>query len=81
MLLGNVDQALDLANAAIELDSRNPKALAFKAAVLLKLKDSVGAKREAQAAADIDPANAEALIVLASERMMAGDTRGRAINS
>ena len=76
VLLGNVDQALDLANTAIELDNRNPKALAFKAAVLLKLKDSVGAKREAQAAADIDPANAEALIVLASERMMAGDTEG-----
>ena len=76
VLLGNVDQALDLANAAIELDSRNPNALAFKAAVLLKLKDSVGAKREAQAAADIDPANAEALIVLASERMMAADNEG-----
>ena len=41
LLLGNaLDQALDLANAAIALDGRNPNALAFKAAVLLKLKDS-----------------------------------------
>ena len=71
-----MDKALDLANAAIKLDDRNPKALAFKAAVLLKLKDSIGAKREAQAAADIDPANADALIVLASERMVAGDNEG-----
>jgi tetratricopeptide (TPR) repeat protein len=77
LLLGNaLDQALDLANAAIALDGRNPKALAFKASVLLRLKDGIGAKREAQAAVDIDPANAEALIILASERMAAGDTEG-----
>jgi tetratricopeptide (TPR) repeat protein len=71
-----LDQALDLANAAIALDGRNPNALAFKAAVLLKLKDGSGAKREAQAAIDIEPANAEALVVLALERMTRGDTDG-----
>jgi len=76
-LVGNaLDQALDLANAAIALDGRNPNALAFKAAVLLKLKDGIGAKREAQAAVDIDPANVEALIVLAAERMTSGDNDG-----
>ena len=32
-----LDQALDLADAAIALDGRNPNALALKAAVLLKL--------------------------------------------
>ena len=75
--MGNaLDQALDLANASIALDGRNATALALKAAVLLKLKDSNGAKREAQAALDADPSNAEALIVLAAERMLAGDTDG-----
>src|SRR5262249_23413367 len=64
-LVGNaLDQALDLANAAIELDNRHPNALALKAAVLLKLNDVMGARREAHAALEIDPANAEALIVL-----------------
>src|SRR3974377_1675534 len=35
-----LDEALDLANAAIALDGRNPNALVLKGAVLLKLKDS-----------------------------------------
>jgi cellulose synthase operon protein C len=73
---GDVDQALDLANAAIALDGRSPNSLAFRAAALLKLKDATGAKREAEAALNIDPANAEAAIVLAIERMMRGDTDG-----
>ena len=46
MLVGNaLDQALDLANAAVEVDNRHPNALAVQAAVLLKLNDSAGAKR------------------------------------
>ena len=76
LVAGEVDQALDLANAAIALDGRNPNPLALKAAALLKLKDATGAKREAEAALAIDPANAEAAIVLAVERMIRGDTDG-----
>jgi predicted Zn-dependent protease len=76
-LAGNVvDQAVDQANAALALEGRNPNALAFKAAVLLKLKDFNGAKREAQAAIEVDPSNAEALIVLAGERLSASDAEG-----
>ena len=77
LLLSNaLDPALDQADAAIALDNRNPNALAFKAAVLLKLKDNGGAKREAQAALDIDPNNAEAAIVLAARTPAAGRRRG-----
>jgi tetratricopeptide (TPR) repeat protein len=76
LVAGDVDQALDLANAASALDDRNPNALALKAAALLKLKDATGAKREAEAALNIDPANAEAAIVLAVERTIRGDTDG-----
>ena len=54
-----------------------PNALAVKAAILLKLNDSAGAMREAQAALEIDPANTEAMIVLAAERMVRGDAEGR----
>src|SRR3974377_35912 len=73
---GALDRALDQANAAIALNGKNPKALAFRGAVLMKLKDNIGAKREAQAALDIDPNNAEALIVLAAERSASGDNEG-----
>ena len=77
LMAGNaLDQALAQADAAIKLDSRNPNALAFQAAVLLKLKDTNGSKRDAQAALDIDPKNVEAVIVLAAERMQAGDPQG-----
>jgi tetratricopeptide (TPR) repeat protein len=71
-----LDQALDLANAAIEIDDHNASALAFHGAVLLKLNDDIGGRRDAQAALEIDPANAEALIVLAAERMMRGNIEG-----
>jgi cellulose synthase operon protein C len=77
MLVGNaLDQALDLANAAAEIDSRNARILALKAAILLKLNDSMGARREAQAALEIDSANAEAMMVLAADRLARGDAEG-----
>jgi predicted Zn-dependent protease len=76
LLSGDTDRALSLAEAAIALDDRNSAALSLKAAVLFKLKDSVGALREAKTALDIDPANAEALIVLSAERLFAGDNEG-----
>ena len=77
LLLSNaLDQAQTLADAALALDERNANAHALKGVVLLRLKDGSGAKREAQAALDADPSNAEALIVLAGERVTAGDTDG-----
>ena len=77
LMAGNaLDRALEQANAAFELDRNNPSVLAFRAAVLLKLQDRMGAKREAQAALDIDPNNAEAMIVLAAERMARDDFDG-----
>src|SRR6266571_5010738 len=51
MLLGNrLDDALNMVNAASEVDPRNADALAIKAAVLLKQNDSGGAIREANTA-------------------------------
>jgi tetratricopeptide (TPR) repeat protein len=76
MVNKELDQALDLVNASIALDGRNPSALALKAGLLLALKDSPGAIREAQAALDVDPHNTEALMVLAIERLARGDTDG-----
>jgi len=77
LLAGNaLDQALDLANAAIALNDHNASALAFRAAVLMRLNDGIGAKGDAQAALNLDSNNAEALIVLAAERMVRGDSDG-----
>src|SRR5262245_17586662 len=76
LLSGEPDQALSLADAAIALDGRNSSALSLKAAVMFKLKDSVGALRDAKEALDIDPTNAEALIVLSADRLFRGDNEG-----
>jgi tetratricopeptide (TPR) repeat protein len=77
MMAGNaLDKALDLANSALGLDNNNANALAFRAAVELREKNGVEAKRDAQAALDIDPKNAEAVIVLAAERVANGDMDG-----
>ena len=77
MLMGNaLDEALKLIDAAGEPVNRNAVALALKAAVFLKLNDTAGAVREARAALAIDPANVEAVIVLAAERLARGDSEG-----
>lgn len=77
MMLGNsLDEALNLANAAAEIDDRNASVLAFKAAVLLRLNDHLAAARTARTALEIDPANSEAAIVLAAERLSRKDFDG-----
>jgi tetratricopeptide (TPR) repeat protein len=77
MLLGNeLDQALELINDADALDNRNARILALRAIVFSKLNDSTRAKRDAEAALEIDPTNAEALVVLAAERLARGDAEG-----
>src|SRR5215468_664263 len=77
MLLGNaLDDALKLIDAAGEAVNQNASALAFRAAVYLKLNDTAGAVREARAALEVDPSNVEAVIVLAAERLARGDSEG-----
>jgi tetratricopeptide (TPR) repeat protein len=73
---GGVDDALHLVNDVKAPDDQNPDLLALKAAVLLKLKDSDGAVREAQAALKLDPSNTGALFVLAADDFAKGDLKG-----
>ena len=76
-LLGNaVDRALQMANAAVELEPNDPNVLALKGAVLLRLKDAEGAKQAVEAALKIDPTNADANAILATERFQRGDDAG-----
>ena len=72
---GRVYQALELINAGDEADGQNAAILGLKSAVLYKLNDKRGAVREAQKALAIDGGNADALVVLANEKMASGDLK------
>ena len=80
-LSGRVYQALELVNADNEGDSQNAKIIGLKAAVLYKLNDKRSAISEAQKALAIEPSNADALVVLATERMASGDPQRRFTDS
>ena len=76
LLAGSSDEALGLANAGIQLDDRNADLHALKAAVSLKLNKHSEATSEAQTALSLDPTNADALMVLAVDRLGSGDAKG-----
>jgi Flp pilus assembly protein TadD len=76
LLAGSANESLTLASAGLDRDFRNPDFHALKAAAALKLEDRVVAIQEAQAALDLDPANADALMVLAVDRLGSGDPKG-----
>jgi cellulose synthase operon protein C len=76
LLAGSSDEALKLANAGIEVDNRNADFHALKAAITFKLDDRTAAAREAQTALELDPTNADALMVLAVDRLGRGDAKG-----
>jgi tetratricopeptide (TPR) repeat protein len=71
-----LDEALKLVNAADELVNRHAGVLGLKAGILFRLNDSIGATREARAALEVEPANAEATVVLAAVRLARGDAEG-----
>ena len=72
-LAGRIYQALELINTDNEADSQNATILGLKAAILYKLNNKGAAVRQAQQALAIDPSNADALVVLANDRMTNGD--------
>ena len=76
LLTASTNEALDLAKAGLDRDDRNAGLHALRAAVSLKLNDRAGAIREAQIALQIDHANADALMVLAVDRLEGGDSKG-----
>ncbi len=75
-LSGQVYQALELINVDNDVDSQNAKILGLKAAIYYKLNDKFAAVREAQKTLALDPGNADALVVLATERRASGDPKG-----
>jgi cellulose synthase operon protein C len=75
-LSGRVNQALELTSTGNEDDRRSARILGVRAGILYKINDKVGAVRQAQQALAIDPANADAIVVLATDRMARGDLKG-----
>jgi len=73
---GAAEAALKVVEAANEGEKPNASLHALKAIILLRTKDSEGAVREAQRAFEIDPGNADAVSLLASKKLLDGDTDG-----
>jgi tetratricopeptide (TPR) repeat protein len=73
---GSSSEAIGLVNAGIEMDSRNADLHALKAAISYKLNNRTEATREAQTALELNPTNADALMVLAIDRLERGDAKG-----
>ncbi len=73
ILIGQIDRAVEISDAAILLDNTNANVLALKAAVLFKLEDGVAAIDYANRALAIEPTNLDAIQVLAAERYSKGD--------
>src|SRR5262249_12996026 len=73
---GSPSEAEGLVNAGLEIDGRNADLHALKAAISYKLSDQTGARREAQTALALDPTNADAVMVLATDRFERGDAKG-----
>jgi cellulose synthase operon protein C len=76
LLTGSSYEALSLANAGLDLDYRNAELHALKAATAIKLDNPTEAVREAQTALELDPTNADALMILAIDRLGKGDAKG-----
>lgn len=75
VLAGRVHQALELTNTGNEADGQNAKMLGVKAGILYKINDKLAAVRQAQQAIAIDPGNADALVVLASDQVANGNVK------
>ena len=76
LLAGKLDDAKKYADQAYALTATDPRVLAIKAAVSLRLDNRGDAVRFANAALKADANNVDALMVLASERLLASDPKG-----
>lgn len=70
---GKLDRVLAISDTTMALAKDNADVLAFRAAVLYKLDNKQGAIEQANAALAKDPNNVDALVVLATERLVAKD--------
>ena len=76
LLTGSANEAFALAEAGLRRDDRNADLHALKAAIALKLGDRAGAVDEARSALALDAANADAVTVLAIDRLGTDNAKG-----
>src|SRR5579883_608531 len=76
LLMGSANEASALADVGLRRDDRNADLHALKAAIALKLGDRANAVREAHNALALDPANADAVTVLANDLLRGGNANG-----
>ena len=78
-LAKDLDNSLDLVNAAIKLESKSATALGLKAMILYRRNqndDRKAALSVAQTTLAIDPSDVEATVVLAADRFLHNDNKG-----
>lgn len=73
---GAADAALKMVELAKEGNAPSAPLHAMKATILLRTNDPAAAVQEAKKAVEIDPSNAQALVVLSSEKLSRGDAAG-----
>jgi tetratricopeptide (TPR) repeat protein len=73
MSSGQIDAALEISDRTILLNKSRADVLALRSAVFFRLDDREKAVTYARSALKINPTNADALLVLASERLASGD--------
>jgi len=75
LLAGQLDKALEKSNSSMKLDNQNLSVLSLRAAIMLKLDDVSAAVKLANQVIDKDPLYVDALMILATERLSAGDAQ------
>jgi tetratricopeptide (TPR) repeat protein len=73
---GAPDAALRIIEGAGDAANQNAGLHALKAAILVKMRDTSGGLLEARKAAELDPGDVDAAIMLASEKLSKGDADG-----
>jgi cellulose synthase operon protein C len=73
---GAADAALQLIDAGGEAAKQRADFHTLRAAILMRTNDAAGGVREAESAVAIDPANVDAKLLVASEKLSRGDADG-----
>jgi tetratricopeptide (TPR) repeat protein len=72
---GQLDKALEVSDITMLLDKSRSDVLALRSAVLFRLDDKESASKYAQSSLDLDADNQDALLVMASIKLFAGDSK------
>lgn len=75
LLAGQLDKALEKSDLSIKIDNQDLSVLSLRAAIMLKLDDTAAAIKLAKQVLIKDPHYIDALMILATERLNAGDTQ------